>query len=51
MDYLALVNDNSRPTDNYINATKWCATFDKLWYDFSRLPARLRPHIPSVYKR
>ncbi len=35
MDYLALVKDNTR-SDDYVNATKWCAAFGKRWNNYRR---------------
>lgn len=37
MDYLTLVQDNTRSSDDYINASKWCAAFGKEFDNYSRL--------------
>lgn len=38
MNYSELVQAHTRSEDNYVNATKWCAAFDKRWNDFKSLP-------------
>lgn len=35
MDYLTLVQDNTRYSDDYINASKWCAAFGKRFDHYS----------------
>ena len=37
MDFKALVESNTRTTDNYVNVTKWCTAFGKRWDTFTRV--------------
>ena len=36
MDFSALVISNTRPSDDYVNASKWCQAFDKHFRDYIR---------------
>lgn len=36
-DYQSLISQNTRPEDEYVNATKWCQHFSKRWSMFQRL--------------
>jgi hypothetical protein len=46
----SLINDNIRPCDNWINATKWCQHYNKDWYEFSR-SKETKAFIRSLQKR
>ncbi|TBR58990.1 hypothetical protein B4U84_24320 [Westiellopsis prolifica IICB1] len=37
MEFNLLVQDSTR-SDDYVNATKWCKYFNKMWAEFKRLP-------------
>lgn len=46
----ALIRDNTRAQDEYVNATKWCNHFGKRWSNFQELPDTKR-YIKALEKK
>ena len=38
LNFNSLLADNSRESDQFVNATAWCQKFGKRWAEFDRLP-------------